>query len=172
MLISSEQSRSGALKMLKPNPALLRISAVFVVAVTLLFSGRTVSAEASLEQMMRNCLLLENFLDTNLEKGDILVFPNNGAAVCFGYLLAFRGLQGAVIGTDCTRARDKTFVPDQSCHRRLQFCIPEKTSDKQILSAFLTYAGTHVGQWQEGGSFHSLSAMQEAFPCKEGRVGD
>jgi hypothetical protein len=84
MLISSEQSRSGALKMLKPNPALLRISAVFVVAVTLLFSGRTVSAEASLEQMMRNCLLLENFLDTNLEKGDILVFPNNGAAVCFG----------------------------------------------------------------------------------------
>jgi len=85
--------------MLKPNPPLLRISAVFVVTVTLLFSGRTVSAEASLKQMMRDCLLLEEFLGTNPEKGDILVFPNNGAAVCFGYLLAFRGLQGALIGT-------------------------------------------------------------------------
>jgi Rap1a immunity proteins len=157
--------------MLKPNPPLLRISAVFVVTVTLLFSGRTVSAEASLKQMMRDCLLLEEFLGTNPEKGDILVFPNNGAAVCFGYLLAFRGLQGALIGTDCTRARDKVFVPDQSCLRRLQFCIPEKTSGMQMLSAFLAYAGTHVGQWQEGGSFHFLSAMQEAFPCEDGRVG-
>jgi Rap1a immunity proteins len=119
--------------------------------------------------MMRDCLLLEEFLGTNPEKGDILVFPNNGAAVCFGYLLAFRGLQGALIGTDCTRARDKVFVPDQSCLRRLQFCIPEKTSGMQMLSAFLGYAGTHVGQWQEGGSFHFLSAMQEAFPCEDGR---
>jgi len=51
--------------MLKPNPPLLRISAVFVVTVTLLFSGRTVSAEASLKQMMRDCLLLEEFLGTN-----------------------------------------------------------------------------------------------------------
>ena len=37
--------------------------AVFVVTVTLLFSGRTVSAEASLKQMMRDCLLLEEFLE-------------------------------------------------------------------------------------------------------------
>ena len=31
------------------------------------------------------------------------------------------------------------------------------------------HAGTHVGQWHEGASFHYLSAMQEAFPCKDER---
>ena len=153
--------------MLKPNLGLSSITAVSVVTGTLLFSGRTVTAEVSLEQMMRNCLLLENYFELKPAKGDTIIFPNNGAAVCFGYLLAVRGLQGAIVGTDCSRATDKATVSNQSCRRTLHFCVPEQTSDTQILSAFLAYAGTHVGQWREGASFHYLSAMQETFPCKD-----
>jgi hypothetical protein len=153
--------------MLKPNLGLSGITAVSVVMGTLLFSGRTVTAEVSLEQMMRNCLLLETYLELKPAKGDTIVFPNNGAAVCFGYVLAVRGLQGAIVGTDCSRATDKAFVPSRRCSRTLHFCMAEQTSDTQILSAFLAYAGTHVGQWHEGASFHYLSAMQETFPCKD-----
>jgi hypothetical protein len=80
--------------MLKPNLGLSSITVVSVVTGTLLFSGRTVTAEVSLEQMMRNCLLLENYFEMKPAEGDTIIFPNNGAAVCFGYLLAVRGLQG------------------------------------------------------------------------------
>ena len=124
------------LEMQNPNLALMRIIAASAAAATLLLLGRAADAEVSLEDMMHNYLLLENFWapKSTQEKSN---FPNDGSAVCFGYLLAFRGLHGAVIGTDC--------LPAQSCRRTQRFCIPEKTSDMQILSAFLGYAGGHIG---------------------------
>jgi hypothetical protein len=121
-----------------------------------------VDAEVSLEKMAQNCLLLENFWELNKERNDDMVYPTSGAAVCFGYLMAVRGLEGVVDGTYCSRSKDK---PSQSCHQ-LHFCLPEHTSDTQILAVFLKYVGTHVADWREGASFHYLSAMQEAFPCK------
>jgi hypothetical protein len=51
------------LTLLKLNLGLSSTTAVFVVTGTLLFSGRTVTAEVSLEQMMRNCLLLEKYFE-------------------------------------------------------------------------------------------------------------
>ena len=54
--------------MLKRNPALLRVSAVFVLTVTVLFSGRTVSAEASLKQMMRDRLPLNSFFGVRTQR--------------------------------------------------------------------------------------------------------
>ena len=141
---------------------LFRITAVLAVTVTFLFLEGAVDAEVSLEKMAQNCLLLENFWELNKERNDDLVYPTSGAAVCFGYLMAVRGLEGVVDGTYCSRSKDK---PSQSCHQ-LHFCLPEHTSDTQILAVFLKYVGTHVADWREGASFHYLSAMQEAFPCK------
>jgi Rap1a immunity proteins len=137
------------------------VAAMVVAAAMALFLGPAAAAEVSLEEMMRKCLLLENFWALKSTQDATVTFPNDGSAVCFGYLLAFRGLQGAIVGTDC--------IPAQSCRRTQHFCIPEKTSDIQILSAFLTYAGTRVGQWHEAAALHYLSAMQEAFPCKDDR---
>ena len=54
--------------MQQSNSTLLRMSVVTVVTVTLFFSGRTATAEVSLGRMMRNCLLLEDFLDRNPAK--------------------------------------------------------------------------------------------------------
>jgi Rap1a immunity proteins len=142
-------------------PALLRVAATVVAAAMALFLGRAAADEVSLEEIVRKCLLLENFWALKSPQDATIAFPNDGSAVCFGYLLAFRDLQGAIVGTDC--------IPAQSCRRTQQFCIPEKTSDMQILSAFLAYAGTHIGQWHEPAAFHYLNAMQEAFPCKDDR---
>jgi hypothetical protein len=123
-----------------------------------LLLGRSAHAEVSLEEMMRKCLLLENFWALKATQDTTGSIPNDGSAVCFGYLLAFRGLQGAVVGSDC--------VSTQNCRRTLQFCMAEQTPDKQILSAFIDYAGNHAAQWHEGAALHYLSAMREAFPCK------
>jgi hypothetical protein len=46
----------------------------------------------------------------NPEMDNDIHFPNNGEAVCYGYLLAFRGLEGAVEGTDCRRSNDSHLV--------------------------------------------------------------
>jgi hypothetical protein len=96
---------------------------------------------------------------------DDIVYPTSGAAVCFGYLMAVRGLEGVVNGTYCSRSKDK---PSQSCPR-LHFCLLERISDTQMLAVFLKYAFSHVANWHEGASFHYLNAMQEAFPCKDER---
>jgi hypothetical protein len=143
--------------MQKPNPAVVRVTAATIV----LLLVRSANAEVSLGEMMRKCLQLENFWALKSTQDTTGSFPNDGSSVCFGYLLAFRGLQGAVVGTDC--------VSTQSCRRTLQFCIPEQTPDTQILSAFVAYAGNHVGQWPEGAALHYLHAMHEAFPCKVDR---
>ena len=113
------------------------------------------------------CLLVAGFAaalagcNTTTAQDTTGSIPNDGSSVCFGYLLAFRGLQGAVIGTDC--------VSSQNCRLTLQFCIPEQSPDMQILSAFIAYAGNHVGQWREGAALHYLHAMHEAFPCRVDR---
>jgi hypothetical protein len=143
--------------MQKSNRALVRVTTAIVASLLL----RSADAEVSLGEMMRKCLQLENFWALKSAQDTTGSIPNDGSSVCFGYLLAFRGLQGAVVGADCVSA--------QSCRRTLQFCIPEKTPDTQILSAFIAYAGGHVGQWPERAASHYLTAMQEAFPCKDDR---
>jgi hypothetical protein len=147
--------------MQKLNPALGCVTAAIVVTTAVLFLVRSAHAEVSLEEMMRKCLLLENYWVLKSAQDTTGSIPNDGSAICFGYLLAFRGLQGAVVGTDC--------APTQGCHRTLQFCIAEQTPDMQILSAFIAYAGNHVAQWREGAALHYLNAMHEAFPCKNDR---
>ena len=91
---------------------------------------------------MRKCLLLENYWALKLTEDTTGSTPNDGSAVCFGYLLAFRGLQGAVIGTDCAST--------QSCRRTLRFCIAEQTPDERILSAFIAYAGDNRASGMKG----------------------
>jgi hypothetical protein len=152
--------------MQRPRSALLVIIAVLFVSP---FLERTADAEVSLEKLVHHCLLLENFWELNPEMDNDIHFPNNGEAVCYGYLLAFRGLEGAVEGTDCRRSNDKAFAPGLNCHRTLHVCVPEHTSDRQILAVFLAYAGNHVAHWREGASSYYLSAMQEAFPCRDER---
>jgi hypothetical protein len=144
---------------------LFPISAVLAVTVTVWFLGQPADAEVSLEKMTQNCVLLENFWELNKETNDDIVYPTSGAAVCFGYLMAVRGLEGVVNGTYCSRSKDK---PSQSCPR-LHFCLLEQISDTQMLAVFLKYAFSHVANWHEGASFHYLNAMQEAFPCKDER---
>src|SRR6185437_3389028 len=143
--------------MQKANRALVRVA----TAIIALLLVRSSNAEVSLGEMTRKCLQLENFWTLKSTQDTTGSIPNDGSSVCFGYLLAFRGLQGAVIGTDC--------VSTQSCRLTLQFCIPEQSPDTQILSAFIAYAGNHVGQWPEGAAPHYLHAMHEAFPCKVDR---
>jgi Rap1a immunity proteins len=147
--------------MQKFHPALVCVTAAIVATAALLLLGRSAHAEVSLEEMKHKCLLLENYWALKLTQDTTGTIPNDGSAVCFGYLLAFRGLQGAVVGTDC--------VSTQSCRRTLQFCIAEQTTDMQILSAFIAYAGNHPAQWREGAALHFLNAMREAFPCKDDR---
>ena len=147
--------------MQKPRPALVRVTAPIVMTAVMLLSVRSAHAEVSLGELMRKCLLLENYWALKLTQDTTGSTPNDGSTLCFGYFLAFRGLQGAVIGTDCAST--------QSCRRVLQFCIAEQTSDMQILSAFIAYAGNHVMQWPEAAAHHYLNAMQEAFPCKYDR---
>jgi hypothetical protein len=147
--------------MQKPNQALVRVTVAIIATAALLLLGRSANAEVSLGELMRKCLLLENYWALKSIQDTTGSIPNDGSAVCFGYLLAFRGLQGAVVGTDCAST--------QSCRRVLQFCIAEQTSDMQILSAFIAYAGNHVMQWPEAAAHHYLNAMQEAFPCKYDR---
>ena len=143
--------------MQKPNRALVRVTAAIVV----LLLARSANAEVSLGEMMRKCLQLESFWALKSTQDTTGSIPNDGSSVCFGYLLAFRGLQGTVVGTDC--------VSTQSCRLTLQFCIPEQTPETQILSAFIAYAGNHVGYWREGAGHHYLNAMNRAFPCKDDR---
>ena len=143
--------------MQKDNRALVRVT----TAIVALLLVRSANAEVSLGEMTRKCLQLENFWTLKSTQDTTGSIPNDGSSVCFGYLLAFRGLQGAVIGTDC--------VSSQNCRLTLQFCIPEQSPDMQILSAFIAYAGNHVGQWREGAALHYLHAMHEAFPCKVDR---
>jgi hypothetical protein len=143
--------------MQKLNQTVVRVTAVIVV----LLLVRSANAEVSLGEMMRKCLQLESFWALKSTQDTTGSIPNDGSSVCSGYLLAFRGLQGAVVGTDC--------VSSQSCRRTLQFCILEQAPDTQILSAFIAYAGNHVAQWQEGAALHYLNAMHEAFPCKDAR---
>ena len=143
--------------MQKLNQTVLRVTAVIIV----LLLVRSANAEVSLGEMTRKCLQLENFFALKSTQDTTGSIPNDGSSVCFGYLLAFRGLQGTVVGTDC--------VSTQSCRLTLQFCIPEQSRDTQILSAFIAYAGNHVGQWPEGAAPHYLHAMHEAFPCKVDR---
>jgi hypothetical protein len=143
--------------MQKLNQKVVRVT----VAVVVLLSVRSANAEVSLGEMTRKCLQLENFWALKSAQDTTGSIPNDGSSVCFGYLLVFRGLHGAVIGTDC--------VSSQNCRRTLQFCIPEQAPDTQILSAFIAYAGSHVAHWPEGAAFHYLTAMQEAFPCKDDR---
>jgi Rap1a immunity proteins len=139
------------------------VFAKLVIAATaaILSLETSAMAEVSLEEMMRKCLLLENFWTLKSTQDITGSIPNDGSAVCFGYLLAFRGLQGAVVGTHCTSV--------QTCQRTVQFCISEQISDMQILSAFITYAGNHVAHWREGASSHYLNAMNESFPCQDER---
>jgi hypothetical protein len=143
--------------MQKANRALVHVT----TAIVALLSVRSANAEVSLGEMTRKCLQLENFWALKSAQDTTGSIPNDGSSVCFGYLLAFRGLQAAVIGTDC--------VSRQNCRRTLQFCIPQQAPDTQILSAFIAYAGSHVGQWPERAALHYLTAMQEAFPCKDDR---
>ena len=143
--------------MQKDNRALIRVT----TAIVALLLVRSANAEVSLGEMTRKCLQLENFWTLKSTQDTTGSIPNDGSSVCFGYLLAFRGLQGTVVGTDC--------VSTQSCRLTLQFCIPEQSPDMQILSAFIAYAGNHVGQWPEGAAPHYLHAMHGAFPCKVDR---
>jgi hypothetical protein len=130
-----------------------------VAATAMMFlSGRSALAELSLDELMHKCLLLEDYWAMQPAPDTPSSIPNDGSAVCFGYLLAFRGLQGTAVGIDCTSA--------QSCRQTLRFCITEQTTDAQMLSAFIVYGGSHVGQWHDGASIHYLKAMHEAFPCK------
>jgi hypothetical protein len=138
-----------------------QVVAHVTAAIVLLLLVRSANAEVSLGEMMRKCLQLESFWALKSAQDTTGSIPNDGSSVCFGYLLAFRGLHGAVIGADC--------VSSQSCRRTLQFCIPEQAPDTQILSAFIAYAGSHVAQWPEGAAVHYLTAMREAFPCKDAR---
>jgi Rap1a immunity proteins len=151
------------LEVQKSAPPLVLATLLSAVIVTL---SSVASAGVSLEKMMRNCLLLEEFWDQNTPTEDTVIYPNNGAAVCFGYLMAFRGLEEGVEGGDCSRSKDKAFVSGPSCHPRPLFCVPAHTSNRQILGVFLDYAGNHVTDWREGAAVHYLRAMQGAFPCK------
>jgi hypothetical protein len=147
--------------MQKPPPALVRVTAPIVMTAVMLLSVRSAHAEVTLGDLMRKCLLLENYWALKSTEDTTSSIPNDGSAVCFGYLLAFRGLQGADIGTDCAST--------QSCRRTLRFCIAEQTPDERILSAFIAYAGDHAGQWHEGAASYYLNAMHEAFPCTDDR---
>jgi hypothetical protein len=144
--------------MQKPRPALVRVTVPIVLTAVMLLSVRSAHAEVSLGELMRKCLLLENYWALKSTQDTTGSIPNDGSAVCFGYLLASRGLQGAAIGAACEST--------QTCRRNLRFCIPEQTPDDRILSAFIAYAGDHAHQWPEGAALHYLNAMHEAFPCK------
>ena len=155
----------------KPGSALLHAIAVLVVTLTLLpaLEG-TANASVSLEQMMRNCEQLESFWRMKPPKGVDVLVPNQiGAAVCFGYLLAFCGLEGLVEGTDYRRSSNEEptpFANSATCSRTLNICAPKYVSANQILKVFLTYARNHAAQGHEDAWFHYLEAMQVAFPCK------
>ena len=161
-LFSSNAGAAGPKSdMQKPRPALVRVTAPIVMTAVMLLSVRSAHAEVTLGDLMRKCLLLENYWALKSTEDTTSSIPNDGSAVCFGYLLAFRGLQGAVIGTDCAST--------QRCRRTLRFCIAEQTPDERILSAFIAYAGGHAGQWHEGAASYYLNAMHEAFPCTDDR---
>jgi Rap1a immunity proteins len=140
------------------NRALIWVTATIVMTAVMSASASSAHAEVSLGELMRKCLQLENSWALKSAQDTTSSVLNDDAAVCSGYLSAFRGLQGAVVGTDCAGT--------QSCRRTLRFCIAEQTPDAQLLSAFIAYAGNHVGQWPEGAALHYLNAMHEAFPCK------
>jgi hypothetical protein len=62
---------------------------------------------------MRKCLLLENYWALKSTEDTTSSIPNDGSAVCFGYLLAFRGLQGAVRARPGSPARRRTGCAEQ-----------------------------------------------------------
>ena len=101
----------------------MSVLAVTVGVVTIMIHDRSAHAEVSLGELMRKCLLLENYWALKSTQDTTSSIPNDGSAICFGYLLAFRGLQGAVIGTVCAST--------QSCRRTLRFCIAEQTPDER-----------------------------------------
>jgi Rap1a immunity proteins len=146
--------------MQKFNPTLALLTATIVATAGMLFSVGSAHAEESLEDLMHKCLQLEHYWALKSALDTTGSIPNDGSAICFGYLLAFRGLQGAAVGTDCISA--------QSCRQTFRFCIAEQTADAQMLSAFIAYAGNHMAQWHDGAALHYLNAMHEAFPCKTG----
>jgi hypothetical protein len=147
--------------MQKSLPGSVLATAVIIATAAILLIETAAVAEVSLEVMMRKCLLLESFLVLKSTQDVTDSIPNDGSAICLGYLSAFRGLQGAVVGTSCTST--------QICQRTSRFCLNDQTSDMQILSAFIAYAGNHVAQWREGAASHYLNAMHESFPCQDDR---
>jgi hypothetical protein len=79
--------------MQKPRPALVRVTAPIVMTAVMLLSVRSAHAEVTLGEPMRKCLLLENYWALKSTEDTTSSIPNDGSAVCFSYLLAFRGLQ-------------------------------------------------------------------------------
>jgi Rap1a immunity proteins len=152
------RSARGRIDMQKVTIAFAPLTATIVATAWMMLSVRSAHAELSLEDLMHKCLQLEHYWALKSMADTTGSIPNDGSAICFGYLLAFRGLQGAVVGIDCVSA--------QSCRQTFQFCIPEQTADAEMLSAFIAYTGNHMAQWHEGAAVHYLNAMHESFPCK------
>jgi len=52
---------------------------------------------------------------------------------------------------------------------RINVNTETRSPHRERSNAFIAYAGTHVAQWPERAALHYLTAMQEAFPCKDDR---
>src|SRR6476646_5985735 len=77
--------------MQKHRPTLVRVTAPIVLTAVMLLSVRSAHAEMSLGELMRKCLLLENYWALKSTEDTTSSIPNDGSAVCFGYLLASVG---------------------------------------------------------------------------------
>jgi hypothetical protein len=151
----------------------MRTIAALVVMLALLFPvERATAAETTLEHMKQNCEQLESYWRLDPPTADGSRIPNQaGAAICYGYILAFsdlRQLSGIVgIAANCYRTPQGNIVGGPNCRPALGICIPVGVLFSQHLAVFLAYARSHVAQWHEDAWHHYLSAMIAAFPCKD-----
>jgi hypothetical protein len=84
--------------MQNPRPALVRVRAPIVMTAVTLLSVRSAHAEVTLGDLMRKCLLLENYWALKSTEDTTSSVLNDGSAVCFGYLLASAGCRERLSG--------------------------------------------------------------------------
>jgi hypothetical protein len=148
----------------------MRTIAALAIILALLFPVKRAAAE-TLGHMKQNCEQLESYWQLYPPTSNGAHVPNQvGAAICYGYILAFSDLRQLVgtVGnaTNCYQSPQGKAVGGPNCRPALGLCIPVGVLFSQELAVFLAHARSHVAQWHEEAWSHYLSAMIAAFPCK------
>jgi hypothetical protein len=145
----------------------MRTIPALIVPLAVLLPWGAAKAQATVEQMMQNCVKLESFWQLYPPTPKRTLIPHEaGAATCYGFILAFAHL-GEVIHYTPTGDCSKGIGPN--CRLALGICFPKGVSLNQILAVFLAYARSHSAQWHDGAGSGFFVAMLDAFACKEAK---